>query len=165
MKTIAEIHVENLEALAAPFGSQRQFAIHLNKDPKQVNQWWGKGSARGIGPKVARELEEHFQKPVGWLDNDHSQLERLDAAIILKTIQRMRQATKAVEGEAIDVEADPELFAEMLRLSILEPQESAGVERGVWAAGRQSGGTAGTESKKKARVAEGDSAGRKRKQA
>ena len=102
MKTIAEIHVANLDELAKPFGSQRQFAIHLNKDPKQVNQWWGKGSARGIGPALARELEAHFGKPRGWLDNDHSAASQpvgLDLDILRTALIALREAAEAEEKE------------------------------------------------------------------
>ena len=126
MKTIAEIHVENLDELARPFGSQRQFAMHLNKDPKQVNQWWGKGSARGIGPQLARELEDHFGKPRGWLDNDHSQTERLDAEIIRSAISLAKMSFKLGSGEELVIERDPEAFSQALRIAIALRQRLEG---------------------------------------
>lgn len=118
MKTIAEIHLENLTALASAFPSQRKFAEHLNKDPKQVNQWWGKGSARGIGPQVAREVEESFGKPRGWLDNDHSQTERLDAEIIRSAISLAKMSFQLAHGEELVIERDPEAFSQALRTAI-----------------------------------------------
>lgn len=148
MKTIAEIHVENLDELAKPFGSQRQFAIHLNKDPKQVNQWWGKGSARGIGPQLARELEAHFGKPRGWLDNDHSQLQRLDAEIIRSAITLAKKSFHLVHGEELVIERDPEAFSQALRTAIAMRQrresENVGSGSGDGQAGA-AGGAAGEQ--------------------
>ncbi|WP_422346959.1 hypothetical protein [Stenotrophomonas sp. DR009] len=118
MKTIAEIHAENLDTLASGFESQRQFALHLNKDPKQVNQWWGKGSARGIGPKIAREIEERFGKPIGWLDNDHSQLARLDGEIISAAIETAKKSFEIMNQGRFDPEADPEIFAQAIRTTL-----------------------------------------------
>lgn len=122
MKTIAQIHIENLDSLAKPFGSQRQFALHLNKDPKQVNQWWGKGSARGIGPQLARELEEHFRKPRGWLDNDHSQLERLDGAIIAIAVKEAKRILGLTGQDDFDVESEPEIMAQAIRVALAMAQ-------------------------------------------
>jgi len=77
MKTIEEIRLDNLRTLCAGFKSQRQFALHIGKDPKHVNQWFGKGSASRLGSAGARELEEVLGKPRGWMDNDHSKNETL----------------------------------------------------------------------------------------
>lgn len=150
MKTIEEIRLENLLELRSGFPSERQFAIKLNKSPNQVNQWFGKGAARAIQSDSAREVEVVMSKPRGWLDNDHSHLRRLDGPMIKRTIQRMREATEAVEGEPVDVEGDPDLFAEMLRLSLLDPGERADGNRGVRAAGGSSGRAAGATSKEEA---------------
>lgn len=148
MKTIAEIHVENLTALASAFPSQRKFAEHINKDPKQVNQWWGKGSARGIGPLVAREVEQCFNKPRGWLDNDHSQLERLDAEIISSAISLAKKSFHLVHGEELVIERDPEAFSQALRAAIALRQrmesENAGSGSGDGQAGAV-GGVAGAQ--------------------
>jgi len=79
MKTIEEIRLENLRTLCAGFKSQRQFALHIGKDPKQVNQWFGKGTARVLSSATAREIEELFDKPRGWLDNDHAAIQGMQA--------------------------------------------------------------------------------------
>jgi len=70
MKTIEEIRLENLKTLCAGFKSQRQFAIHLDKEPKQINQLLR--SYAQIGSALAREIEEKCEKPRGWLDHDHA---------------------------------------------------------------------------------------------
>lgn len=165
MKTIEEIRLENLTTLRSDFPSERQFAIKLNKSPNQVNQWFGKGAARAIQSDSAREVEATMGKPRGWLDNDHSQLERLDAATISAAIQLMREATKKVEGEAIDVEADPELFAEMLRLAVLGRSEAGDGERGVRKAGGQGGRAVGPASKKEVGETQRSAPGRKQRAA
>lgn len=183
MKTIAEIHVENLDELAKPFGSQRQFAIHLNKDPKQVNQWWGKGSARGIGPQLARELEAHFEKPRGWLDNDHSQLQRLDAAIILAAVRLASGAVTGVGLSHFDIETEDD--AELFALAIEEVMDDgitlasdSDVQRfarklqsrkeeqdGEVGTAGSDGGVGRSTGKAQARDAQGPAGGRKRKSA
>jgi len=77
MKTIEEIRLDNLRTLCAGFKSQRQFALHLGKNPNQVNQWFGKGTPHAISSVAAREIEETMNKPRGWMDNDHSKNETL----------------------------------------------------------------------------------------
>src|SRR5690606_28586070 len=72
-----------------------------------------------------------------------SQPPRLTAATISRAVQLMREATEQVEGTPVDVEADPELFGEMLRLAIMEQTEGVDGERGVRPAGRSRGGAAG----------------------
>jgi len=70
MKTIEEIRLENLKTLCGQFKSQRQFALHIGKNPKQVNQWYS--SYAQIGSAIAREIEEKCGKPRGWLDHNHT---------------------------------------------------------------------------------------------
>lgn len=165
MKTIEEIRLENLTELRRGFSSERQFAIKLNKQPNQVNQWFGKGSARSIQSESAREVEGILGKPYGWLDNDHSRSLRPNTAIILRGIQLLREATHKTEGEAIDVEADPELFAEMLKLAIIEATEKEDGERGVRASGGQGGGAVSAASQAKDGLAEGAAGGERAERA
>lgn len=118
MKTIEEIRLENLSQLRGQFPSERQFAIKLNKSPNQVNQWFGKGTARAIQSESAREVEQIMGKPVGWLDNDHSQAERLDASIIRAAITLAKQAFRLGAGEELVIERDPEAFVLALRAAL-----------------------------------------------
>ena len=71
MKTIEEIRQANLRLLLADGLRQADIASAMNKSPKQVSQWFGKGSARAISSALARELEAAIGKPRGWLDNPH----------------------------------------------------------------------------------------------
>lgn len=164
MKTIAEIHVANLDELARPFGSQRQFAIHLGKDPKQVNQWWGKGSARGIGPTLARELEERFSKPRGWLDNDHSQWERLSGPIIARAMEVARQSL-ADRDIDFDPAADFDVLAQAIRAVIADEFGDERGRNGPTQRVGQAGGTGRTAGPAKARDEGRATAGRSRKRA
>jgi len=70
MKTIEEIRLENLKTLCSQFKSQRQFAIHLEKEPRQLNQLLR--SYAQVGSALAREIEEKCGKQRGWLDHNHS---------------------------------------------------------------------------------------------
>jgi len=109
MKTIEEIRLANLRALRAEFKSERQFAIHLNKSANQVNQWFGKGSARAISSETAREVEAIMKKPIGWLDTDHTKLNKLNGQAVLAALKAMNNATP---------ETDPEFFALLLRKNL-----------------------------------------------
>ncbi|OUL25863.1 hypothetical protein BV378_14095 [Nostoc sp. RF31YmG] len=133
MKTIEEIRLANLLALKAGFPSERQFAIKLNKQPNQVNQWFGKGAARAIQSESAREVEKLMGKPVGWLDNDHSQSERLDAEIIRAAITLAKQAFRLGAGDELIIERDPEAFVLALRAALAtreRMEEQDGVRSG-----------------------------------
>lgn len=94
-----------------------------------------------------------------------SQPPRLTAATISRAVQLMREATEQVEGTPVDVEADPELFAEMLRLAIMEQMEELNGERGVQSAGRPRGGIAGAAREAEAGDAARVAAGKRRKRA
>jgi hypothetical protein len=72
MRTIDEIRRANLEILLSEAGSQAEIGRRIDRTPNQVNQWFGKGSSRNIGDKSARELEVAFDKPKGWMDQDHN---------------------------------------------------------------------------------------------
>lgn len=72
VRTIIEIRRENLETLLAEAkGSQTELGRRIGKSNKQVGQWFGKGTPRNIGDENCRELESAFNRPVGWMDNDH----------------------------------------------------------------------------------------------
>lgn len=49
----------------APKGLEQAFAAHVEISP---SMWSQIKSARPIGDKLARQIERHFGKPAGWLD-------------------------------------------------------------------------------------------------
>lgn len=71
METIEGIRRANLQRLLDEGLRQADIARAMNKSTKQVNQWFGKGSARAMSSATARELEAAIGKPRGWLDNLH----------------------------------------------------------------------------------------------
>lgn len=73
MRPVAEIRRSNLELIRKAAGSQAELARRIGKSSKQVNQWFGKGSARNISSALCREIETAFEKPLGWMDTDHSE--------------------------------------------------------------------------------------------
>lgn len=156
MKTIEEIRLANLTTMRSGFPSERQFAIKLNKAPNQVNQWFGKGAARAIQSESAREVEAIMGKPRGWLDNDHSQLERLDASTILSAY---REAVTKYEATGLSAKTfkpleDPD-HAGLLALAIAaqvsgdasdgSTQADVEVGRGSTRKNRAGSGTAGKD--------------------
>jgi len=52
---------------AAPKGLEQAFAAHLEISP---SMWSQVKSARPIGDKLARQIEQHCGKPAGWLDEE-----------------------------------------------------------------------------------------------
>lgn len=107
MKTISEIRRENLDRILEEVGTQAEIARRMNRSAKQVNQWFGKGTARDMSSALARELEEVFGKPRGWMDNpaDRSQAARLDPAIMgsaLKLLQALADIQRTPRLPDID---------------------------------------------------------------
>ena len=92
-----------------------------------------------------------------------SQLGRLDPAIILRTVELTRNALAKLKKPYAGPEKDPELFAEMLRLAILEKAESGNGERGVWSAGGSGRGVAGAAGEEKDGATARSEVGRGRK--
>ena len=50
---------------AAPKGLEQAFAAHVEISP---SMWSQIKSARTIGDKLARQIEQHCRQPAGWLD-------------------------------------------------------------------------------------------------
>lgn len=55
---------------APPKGLEQSFAAGMEISP---SMWSQIKSARPIGDKLARQLENHAGKAVGWLDEEHAQ--------------------------------------------------------------------------------------------
>ncbi|AYY53234.1 TPA: hypothetical protein R7O71_002994 [Acinetobacter baumannii] len=65
----------NTRILVEEVGGVSNFAEKINKGQSQTSQFAGTNPIKGIGNKVAREIEEAFNKPHGWLDQVHEKLE------------------------------------------------------------------------------------------
>lgn len=68
---IHEIRRHNARLLAEKNKTLASFAEVIGRPPTQVSRFMGKNPTRGIGTKIAREIEQAFNKPHGWLDIYH----------------------------------------------------------------------------------------------
>lgn len=71
------IRYNNTRFLVEQVGGVSNFAEKLNKGQSQTSQFAGSSPIKGIGNKVAREIENAFNKPHGWLDLPHDHSENL----------------------------------------------------------------------------------------
>ena len=62
---------------APPKGLEQSFAASMEISP---SMWSQIKSARPIGDKLARQLEHHASKAVGWLDEEHEEEAAADPA-------------------------------------------------------------------------------------
>lgn len=69
---ISEIRYSNARLLVEEAGSMVAFAEKIGKAPTQASAIAGKNPRKGIGNRIAREIEEAFGKTRGWLDRPHS---------------------------------------------------------------------------------------------
>ncbi|KYQ80576.1 hypothetical protein AWW72_18875, partial [Acinetobacter sp. NRRL B-65365] len=67
------IRYNNTRILVGQVGGVSNFANKINKGQSQTSQFAGTTPIKGIGNKVAREIEEAFGKPHGWLDVLHQE--------------------------------------------------------------------------------------------
>lgn len=65
------IRYQNTRYLVDQIGGVSNFAEKIGKSQSQASQFAGTNPIKGIGNKVAREIEEAFGKPHGWLDIQH----------------------------------------------------------------------------------------------
>ncbi|KAA0020748.1 LexA family transcriptional repressor [Salinicola corii] len=72
MKEISEIRLENARTLADQVGGTGSFASRIDREPTQASRFMGRNPTKNIGDRLARHIEECFDKPKGWLDTDHS---------------------------------------------------------------------------------------------
>ncbi|WP_301585068.1 LexA family protein [Halomonas alkaliantarctica] len=82
MKEIAQIRLENARKLAQKAGGTTPFAIKVDREPTQMSRVMGANPTKNIGSRLARHIEECFEKPKGWLDYDHQgdSLEQTDTS-------------------------------------------------------------------------------------
>lgn len=71
--TYSDISRTNARYLADSVGGFRRFGERVGLAESQVSQLLGKNPSRNIGVKVARRIEEAFEKPLGWIDQRHGE--------------------------------------------------------------------------------------------
>lgn len=74
------IRYRNTRLLVDQAGGVSSFAEKIGKGQSQASQFAGTNPIKGIGNKVAREIEEAFGKSHGWLDIPHEEeVEKLES--------------------------------------------------------------------------------------
>ncbi len=68
---VKEIRRKNLRALARAIGGVTQLAKHLGKTQSQISHLIGTNPVKNIGDRFASHVEKIFNKPTGWLDQEH----------------------------------------------------------------------------------------------
>jgi len=72
--TIREIRYHNARLLQESVGGQKSMIEITGKSQAQISSILGTNPSKGIGNNLARELEQTFNKPTGWLDIWHDTL-------------------------------------------------------------------------------------------
>lgn len=146
-----------LDAGKADGLSQVGLAKACKKSQPSINQWFNDADSKPATVMIMADNLMAAAKYLGtsptWImtgKEDLSHLQRLTSSTIAATIKRMKEATGLVEGESISIESDLELFAELLRLQILEQPGDRSGESRLWGTAGQGGGAAGTKGAKKA---------------
>jgi hypothetical protein len=91
---------KSIAAGDAPKGLDQNFAALLEISP---SMWSQVKSARPIGDKLARQIEQHAGKAPGWLDEEQEQLQVADPAEqrFLKAATGYWRGANAVEKRAL----------------------------------------------------------------
>lgn len=97
MITSKDIRLKNARTLLAEAGSRKAMAKRLDKSEGQIGHIMGPNPIKGIGNKIAREIEIAFDKPEGWLDVDHEFIEEVSRSNI-----QLQQ-----DGDSVNVYLDP----------------------------------------------------------
>ena len=75
------IRYTNTRLLVDQVGGVSNFADKIGKGQSQTSQFAGTNPIKGIGNKVAREIELAFDKPHGWLDLPNENTTKLESNI------------------------------------------------------------------------------------
>ncbi|WP_339898240.1 S24 family peptidase [uncultured Gilvimarinus sp.] len=67
-----EIRYKNARLLVDQAGSLQAFSEKIGKVATQASAFAGSNPRKGIGSKIAREIEVAFEKPYGWMDVDQT---------------------------------------------------------------------------------------------
>lgn len=82
MKTIEEIRRENARLLAKTVANAADFAERIDASESRVSQLIGVNPTKNIGRVTARRIEQAFNRPAGWLDAAHSNLESVETVSV-----------------------------------------------------------------------------------
>lgn len=116
---IKETRLTNLRTLVSEAGSVAELARQAKKSDSQINQILNgvkssSGTPRGVGNKLARDLEQAAGKPEGWMDVPHT-----------KNTLEVRENSAAYENnKTIWQEPDPKKYR---TIKVMRFSASAGV--------------------------------------
>lgn len=71
------IRYQNTRTLVEQSGGITNFGRRIQKSQSQASQFAGETPIKGIGNKIARQIEAEFGKPHGWLDIPHNSNEQI----------------------------------------------------------------------------------------
>lgn len=111
---VTEIRRGNLRALAKKenLGTNR-LADKLGKTPSYIGQIIGRSPRRGIGNTLAREIEDKFGYPRGWMDQPHS-LDAMEPETMIRAVTLVEGALRA-EKITITDEKKARLYLEVYK--------------------------------------------------
>lgn len=130
---IDQIRRVNLQTLAEEHGGIGKLADLLEKDQSQVSQWInasinsGTGKPRGIRSSTCRYIEEKCNKPIGWLDKDHSSPRQKETSTLIWPFENIsyEKVKNLSPRDLIRLEAGIEIAAKDLGLDIVEMSNPA----------------------------------------
>lgn len=105
------IRYNNTRTLVEQVGGVSNFANKINKGQSQTSQFAGTSPIKGIGNKVAREIEEAFGKPHGWLDIPHYEI--LDSAKSQNEIS-LSKDLKIIINQLVKLESQEKLTPQLI---------------------------------------------------
>ncbi|MBF4453802.1 DUF1902 domain-containing protein (plasmid) [Acinetobacter sp. SK-43] len=73
------IRYQNTRTLVEQSGGITNFGKRIQKSQSQASQFAGETPIKGIGNKIARQIEAEFGKPHGWLDIPHNSKEQINS--------------------------------------------------------------------------------------
>lgn len=152
MKPVSDIRRQNLAALVAQEGSQVAVAAKLGKDKNQIYQWLltpGTEGARNVGPRSARQIEQAFGRPDGWLDHEHAADELPASQSVGRDLGKLAESVEMVRWAAeIRSKAGLQPFTPLKEAALLEvvynllmsPEQANMVELGAYLNKEATGG-------------------------
>ncbi|WP_151808969.1 hypothetical protein [Acinetobacter soli] len=105
------IRYQNTRLLVEQVGGVSNFANKINKGQSQTSQFAGTTPIKGIGNKVAREIEDAFGKPHGWLDVSHQE----DSSLNHSTLTESNKELTVLIKSLIQLESQGKLPSELIK--------------------------------------------------
>lgn len=111
---VTDTRRDNLRALAKKEGlGTNKLAERLGKTPSYIGQIIGRNPRRGIGSALAREIEEKFGYPRGWMDQPHS-LDAMEPETLIRAVTLVEGALQA-EKVSLPPEKRARLYLEVYK--------------------------------------------------